>query len=131
MESEKALPMQLLLASEAAPRGSQLAALFLLDSLKSTDYVIAMNTHAALRRTLNSYEENPPSWLVESAITALSDERYLTGLQKAGWTSDTFFRMSYLADEDGDLTGALGHLKCTNAVPFLMEMARKTDGRRG
>ena len=130
MERESVLPMKLLLASEAAPRGSERAALFLLECLKNTDYEVAMNTHAALRFALNHYKANPPDWLAELAITALSDERQVTGLREAGF-SDTFFTMSYLADEDGGLTGELGYLKCANAVPFLIEMARKTDGRRG
>jgi len=131
MEKETSLPMKLLLASEAAPRGSERAALFLLESLKDTDYQTAMNTHAALRGAFTHYETNPPEWLVELAITALSDDRYVTGLEKAGWSRGTLKTMSYLADEEGDLTQALGYLKCTNAVPFLIEMARKTNGRRG
>jgi HEAT repeat protein len=130
MDNETSLPMKLLLASEAAPRGSERAALFLLESLKDTDYQTAMNTHAALRGAFTHYETNPPDWLVELAITALSDDRYVTGLE-AHWASGTTFTMSYLADEEGDLTLALGYLKCTNAVPFLIEMARKTNGRRG
>jgi HEAT repeat protein len=131
MENEKSLPMKLLFAAEAAPRGSQRAALFLLESMKNTDYVVSMNTHAALHFALDHYKENPPDWLVEMAITALSDERYVTGLEKAGWSRGTLHTMSYMADEDGDLTLALGYLKCTNAVPFLIELAKKTNGRRG
>jgi len=131
MKKERALSLKLLLASEAAPLGSERAAMFLLECMKNTDFEVAGNTHAALRFALNHYPSNPPPWLVELAITALSDDRYVTGLQKAGWTSDTFFTMSYMADEEGDLTSTLGYLKCTNAVPFLIQMAKKTNGRRG
>lgn len=131
MHEESALPMRLLLASEAAPLGSEPAALFLLECMTNTDYGVAQNTDTAIRFALNHYKDNPPDWLVEMAIAALSDERYVTGLEKAGMSSDSFFTMSYLADEHGDLTDALGYLKCTNAVPFLIDMAKKTDGRRG
>ena len=130
MSKEKNQPMKLLLASEAAPLGSEQAALFLLESMTNTDYVTAENTQAALRFVFGHYERDPPDWLFLMAIAALSDERYATGLQKAGWSSDTCFTMSYLADEGG-LTDALGYMKCTNAVPFLIEMVRKTNGRRG
>ncbi|MCX6925598.1 MAG: HEAT repeat domain-containing protein [Verrucomicrobia bacterium] len=122
--------MKLLLASEAAPLGSAQAALFLLECMTNTDYVTAGNTQAALRSAFGHYKHDPPEWLYLMAIAALSDERYVTGLQKSGWSSDTWFTMSYLADEGG-LTDALAYLKCTNAVPFLIEMARKTNGRRG
>jgi HEAT repeat protein len=131
MQEENALPMKLLLASEAAPLGSEPAALFLLKCMTNTDYQVAQNTDTAIRFALNHYEENPPDWLVKMAMATLSDERYVTGLQKSGMSSDTFFTMSYLADEHGRLTDALGYLKCTNAVPFLIGMAKKTNGRRG
>jgi HEAT repeat protein len=130
MNKEKTQAMKLLLASEAAPLGSQQAALFLLECMKDTDYVTAENTQAALRFAFGHYERNPPDWLFLMAIAALSDERYVTGLQKAGWSGDTRFTISYVADEGG-LTDALAYLKCTNAVPFLIEMVRKTNGRRG
>jgi HEAT repeat protein len=72
------------------------------------------------------------------ACAALSDDRYMTGLQNARingatnvFSGDTIIKMSYSADEDADLTRALGYLHCTNAVPFLIEMVTKTDGRRG
>ena len=101
------------------------AALFVLECMKNTDYPAAKNAQDAVRLALRHYEGNPPDWLVEMAIAALSDDRYVTGLQKANWSSDTFFTMSYLADEHSDLTRALGFSKCTNAVPFLIEMAKK------
>lgn len=131
MQNEKVLPMKLLLASEAMAKGSQAAALFVLDCLKTTDYQAVRNAQDALRLALYHHGQNPPAWMVQMAIAALSDERYATGMDKAGWSSDTKQTLSYLADEDGDLTFALGDLKCTNAVPFLIEMAKKTDGRRG
>jgi HEAT repeat protein len=131
LRDEKVVAMQLLLASEAMVRGSQIAALFVLENMTNTDYVIAHDTDDTLRLALGHYEKDPPKWLVEMAIAALSDERYVTGLQKVGWSGDTFFTMAYLADEEGGLPGMLGCLHCTNAVPFLIEMAKRTDGRRG
>ena len=125
MQDEKVLPMKLLLASVAMTVGSEKAALFVLECMKNTDYPAAKNAQDAVRLALRHYEGNPPDWLVEMAIAALSDDRYVTGLQKANWSSDTFFTMSYLADEHSDLTRALGFSKCTNAVPFLIEMAKK------
>jgi HEAT repeat protein len=131
MTGESALPMKLLLASEAAPRGSHTAALFLLESMKNTDYDLARNTLTAIHFALDNSTGNPPDWMVQMAIAALSDERYVTGLQKTGWSSDTQFKMSYLADEHADLTQVLGYLHCSNAVPFLIEMVKRTNGRRG
>jgi HEAT repeat protein len=131
IQKETSFPMKLLLASEAAPRGSQTAAQFLLANMATTDYEAARNTLMAIHFAMYNWKGKLPDWMVQMAIAALSDERYVTGLQKKGWTSDTQFRMSYLADEDANLTQVLGYLHCTNAVPFLIEMAKKTDGRRG
>ncbi|MDB6064930.1 MAG: hypothetical protein JWR26_1138 [Pedosphaera sp.] len=128
MEQEKAMPMKLFLASEATPRGSQRAAMFLLESLKDTDYEVALNTYAALRFALENYKDDAPDWLVQLVIAALSDDRYVTNLQKSGWNSPTIITMSRLAERIGELTYALGNSKCTNAVPFLIERARTTEG---
>jgi HEAT repeat protein len=138
MRKEKVLPMKLLLSSAAMAKGSATAALFVLECMTNTDYTVARNTQEALGLALNHSGTNPPSWLVEMACAALSDDRYMTGLQNARidgatnvFSSDTIIKMSYSADENSDLTRALGYSHCTNAVPFLIEMVKKTDGRRG
>lgn len=131
MNRETSLPMKLLLASEAASQGSQRGALFLFNSMTNTDYIAAQNIYTAIRGVFYHYKENPPNWLVEMAIVALSDDRYATGLKEAHFSDDERFTLSYVADEDGYLTGMLGSRHCTNAVPFLIGMAKKTDGHRG
>jgi HEAT repeat protein len=138
MQKEKVLPMKLLLASAAMAKGSQMAALFVLECMTNTDYTVARDTQDALRLALNHSRTNPPAWLVEMACAALSDDRYMTGLQNARidgatnvFSSDTIIIMSYSADENADLTLALGWSRCTNATPFLIKMAKKTNGRRG
>jgi HEAT repeat protein len=138
LRREKVLPMKLLLSAAAMSNGSATAAFFVLDCMTNTDYTVARNTQDALAMALNHSRTNPPPWLVEMACAALSDDRYMTGLQNAridGATnvlsSDTIIKMSYSADENADLTRALGYSHCTNAVPFLIEMVTKTDGRRG
>jgi HEAT repeat protein len=131
MDRESRFALKLLLASEAAPLGSPKAALFILDSMTNTDYRAAQNTFTAIRFIFSAYKENTPDWLVKMAEAALSDDRNVTGLQEVGWSRDTSFTMSYVADEDANLTLALGWSRCTNAVSFLIEMAKKTNGRRG
>ncbi len=131
MIAEKDLPMKLLLASVAASSGSEKAALFLLESMKDTDYHAVRNVHSALGYVFYSYGKKQPDWIVELVIASLSDRRYVTGLKKTNWSSETYFRISYLADEYGNLTYALGNVECRKAVPFLIEMAKRTKGRRG
>ena len=115
MQKEKVLPMKLLLASAAMAKGSQTAALFALGFMTNTDYTVARNTQDALRLALNHSETNPPAWLVEMACAALSDDRYMTGMQNARidgatnvFSSDMILKMSDAADEDADLTLAFG-----------------------
>lgn len=121
--------MRLYLAALAIPHGSRIAAMTLLEAMKSTDYKSVTNVHAALRMAIYSYESNPPDWLVQLAIAALADQRYVTGLEMTNWSKDTFFTVSYLADEHGNLTSAMGHLKCAQAIPVLTEMVRRDQAR--
>jgi HEAT repeat protein len=131
MQKEKVLPMKLLLASEAITRGSEAAALFLLECMKTTDYTVARDTQDTLRLALAHYQKNPPDWLVAMVIAALSDERQATGLGYRGFSSPTLSTLLSIADREGGLAEALGDQKCTNAVPFLMALAKKDDGGFG
>ncbi len=135
MLAEKQSPaLKLLLASQAALRGSDRALLFMLECLKSTTYHTVLNTHAAIGLTLTTFEEHKdaaPAWIAEMAMAALSDERQVTGLSKTTWASGTSFRVSYLADEHGHLTLALGSSRSPRVVPFLIALVNKTRCSRG
>lgn len=121
---------KLYLAALAGRAGSRVAEAHLSEAMKSTDYATVRNLHAALGIVLGGFEKNPPGWIIELILSSLSDERNVTGLEKTNWAQGTSFTISYLADEDAHLTWQLGRLKCRNAVPFLIEMAERTQ-RRG
>jgi HEAT repeat protein len=123
--------LQYLYAALAAGAGSAKAARFILGSLQETDYFIARRTHGAIATLMRRFEEACPEWVVEMAMAALGDERYVTGLEKTNYSSDTLFEVGYLADEDGRLAQALGRYKCEAAVPFLISLVERTGGRRG
>jgi HEAT repeat protein len=126
--------LKLLLASQAAVRGSDKALLFMLECMKSTTYHTVLNTHTAIGLALTAFEDHKdaaPAWAVEMAMAALSDHRQVTGLSKTTWASGTSFRVSYLADEQGQLTRALGLSRSPRVVPFLIALVKKTRGRRG
>jgi Leucine-rich repeat (LRR) protein/HEAT repeat protein len=131
MQGEEILPMKLLLASIAASAGSEEAALFLLETVKDTEYRTVTNLHCALWLTHARYmeyrracqEEPPPDWLVELSLAVLSDDRFVAGLEKANWEAGTSFTIS--SCETGHLIFALGELKCRKAVPLLIERAKK------
>ena len=131
IDEEPQYTMKLLLASQAAPLGSAKGALFILNSIKYTDYLPAQNTFWAIGFMWYPYQTNPPDWLVGMTELALADDRLVTGLKHAGRTDSSSFTMSSLADEDAELTLHLGNSHCTNAAPILIDMVKKTDGRRG
>jgi HEAT repeat protein len=129
MAAEKDPSMKLLLATIALRAGSQSAADCLLDALRQTDYLTLRDVHAALYSIAYDHEENLPAWLVAMIEATLSDERNVTGLHKTRWASDTKFIVSHVADEQGYLARALGHAKCREAVPFLLDRVRKQPAR--
>ncbi len=127
--SEKDDAMKLYLAALAAPRGSAIAALAMLDAMKSTEYETVTSVHGALSMVFHCCDSNPPDWLVELAIAALADQRQVTGLERSNWSQGTRFTISYLADEEGGITRALGHFKCRQAIPVLTEMVQRNQAR--
>ena len=130
MLAEKDSAMKLLLAAIAAENGSETAGLYLLETMKDTDYTTVTNVHDALGMVLAWHANDPPDWIRELVQAALSDERYVTGLDKTNWASGTTFQIWYLADEHGDLALRLGQFRCRKAVPFLIEMVKRTKGSR-
>ena len=128
MQAEQDQDNKLFLSAMVAPRGSSKAAMYLLERMKSTDYEEVRGTHIALRHTLYAWKADPPDWIVEMVKAVLADKRPVSN---PNYSSSTQLTVSYVADEDGNLTGALGRLRCKNAVPFLIEMCRKTEGARG
>jgi hypothetical protein len=127
LTAEKDPDMKLLIASQAASRGSRSAALFLLDSMKSTDNdcEAVSSTHIALRQTLYGLGADHPDWIVQLVISALADRRYVTNVDHS---SSDLLTISDHADEV--LTLALGYVKCRKAVPFLIQMCKDTKGAR-
>lgn len=132
MIAEKTVPaLRLLYAAVAASAGSEKAALEIFESMKSTEYDTVLNTLSALTWILHHSGSNPPSWIVEMAMAAVADDRYVTGMEKTDWAPGTLFCISYLADEYEDVVRSLGSLKCLAAVPLLLERLEKTDASRG
>lgn len=129
MAAEKNMPMKLLLATVATWHGSQPAAMHLLEMMKVTDYDTVVNVHRALRMLASQSDGPPQPWLLEMLKAALSDERHVTGLKNTRWATGTHFTIDYLADEDADLALVLGHWKCREAVPFLLDQVRAKPSR--
>ena len=129
LSAEKDRNMKLLIASLAAARGSSKGALFLLESMSTTDYETVQATHFALRRTLYGLEDDQPDWIVQLVVAALADQRYITPSDKE--QSPGFLTISRHADSTAYLTFALGTVKCRKAVPFLIQMCRDTEGDTG
>jgi len=120
MLGEEDPAMKLLLAALAANNGSEAAGLFLMESMKDTDCETVENVHEALKIVLTSHASDPPDWIVELVQAALSDDRDVTGLQNP--------QVWELAHNPGYLARALGHVRCRKAVPFLIEMVKRTNG---
>jgi HEAT repeat protein len=129
MDEEPEYAMKLLLASQAAPLGSAKGALFILNSIQDTDYYPAQNTFWAIDFLWYGYKTNAPDWLMGMTELALADDRPVN-VRNTSFAGNSF-TMSWLADEDAELALILGNSHHTNATPFLIEMARKTNGRRG
>ena len=118
--------MKLLLASVAAGSGSKTAALFLLDALKKTDFRTVSNVHTVLDRLLSQSGNPQPAWLIAMVEAALSDQRYATGVEEAGWGNDTRYTLSDLAEK---LLLTLGDVKCRQTLPLLVEKVKRTESR--
>lgn len=128
MAAEQDLPMKLLLASEAAPAGSESAAQLILDCLSDTDGQMVMSTLDAMKRLVYRYENRVPQWLLALTNYALHDDRRVTGTGMATWRYSAGYRVSYLAEHSIDLPGAFGYTKCKEAVPMLLELLKDPDG---
>jgi len=127
MQAERVLPMKLLLASIAAPAGSEEAALFLLEMTKETGYVAVANTRYALSLTCERYPSDPPDWesdlpdwLVELCLAASSDRRFITDFEGAGFSSEPHEISSCV---QSPMEGLLGS-RCRKAVPTLIDWAK-------
>jgi HEAT repeat protein len=134
--------VKLILASEAASAGSRRGALYLLEALARTDYHFAHDTRSAIAHALYQFDVDPPACLVELAILALQDDRYATDLEANAppsplggaplhWASGTQIRLSYVADEQANLTWALANTKAKHALPFLIDRVGRTGCQRG
>jgi hypothetical protein len=131
MRAERVAPMRLLLASVAAPAGSEDAAMFFLENMQDTDYFNVGNLHYALwimswRNSAGSpdgRERQLPEWLAELCLAVLSDNRLVTGMEKTNWAADTSFRVSSCHSDH--LIFALGDSKCRKAVPLLIQRLQR------
>jgi len=113
--------MKLLLAVTAARVGGQQAALFLLESMKETDYRRVVKTQQALHDVLGYYQSgDPPDWIIELAKAAMTDERMATG--KYYQTMEkTPFAISRLSGGPGMLAGS------RKEIPYLIELVERGD----
>ena len=131
MQAERIIPMKLVLASIAAPAGSEAAALYVLQTMKGTDYRTWKNLHDALQHISWKYgpyppyweKREPPAWLAELLLTICSDDRSVTGLEKTIFEKGTSFK---IADEFGMLPTVV-EWKYRGVVPLLNE--RVKNGR--
>lgn len=126
MNDEKDVHMKLLFAREAAYFGSEKAALFVLKCMSETDYEVVRSTHSALHDLLLRGERAVPRWIVAFTEAVLTDERSVTGQGIMQIASSS--KIADLADEAGNLTSALGSAKCKDALPLLIELARRKKG---
>jgi HEAT repeat protein len=132
MNAEKIVTSKLLLASIAARAGSQAAALYLLDTAKSADFLTVEALTSALS-DIYTYNEGyqgiwdkraeAPVWLLELFLALGTDDRLMTGTEKmnplrrispctiAAWSE------SFIAD--------LAHSKYRKVVPLLNERVKK------
>lgn len=152
MAAEPDPVMKLLLAAEAAGRGSKPAARCLLEGMKDSEYNAALNVQSALSRLMiHHFDQNQPAWLVAMIEAALSDDREVMRLEKTDPSSffgyecvrnpqesrrdktnrvrGAGFKVSRLAAEDSGLSRTLGNVKCRVSVPLLIELVRKTHSQ--
>ena len=133
MQAERKMPMKLLLASAAAVAGSEEAATLFLNTMKDTDYRAVVNLHYALWATYRNCtsrlpdgkREQPPTWLEELFLAALSDHRAVTGMEQTNFRKGTSFTVSSCATEK--LVFALEGARCRKAVPLLVERVKRRE----
>ena len=125
--TESNFPVQLLLAVEAAGRGSAEGKQFILRARKNLDYLRCQSALDALG-ALAEYD-NAPDWVFDEMIAALEDQRHITDLPP-DWAEGTSLTVSLLGDEVSLLTFRLGHRKYRPAVPALIKLATNRDHQR-
>lgn len=131
MSAEKEIQaLRFIYALIAAEAGSEIAGLEILEALKSTDYGTLRNAHTLLVHLLYN-ERGAPDWVVELALATIADDRFVTGTERTTVREGRTPRVSYLADESGGVVGALGSIKCRQAVPLLIDRVRKSEASRG
>jgi len=129
MEKETDIHVKLLLAAVAAMNGNVEAKSFIQGLAPDTDYNITISRLSTLGYLLHG--DHPPEWVFDAIHDALRDTRSVTGMEKTLWAKETRFEVSYLADEFGSFTRDERYAKNPKSVPVLIEMAKRTDGRRG
>jgi hypothetical protein len=122
MKAETLLPMKLLLAAVAARAGSEEAGLFLLETMKDTDYQTCLEFHDALFRVFQIGRSEPPAWVVELTLAVLSDKRLVTGMKQTGGAPIT--RVTVADCWTGNLLHAIEDSKTREAVPLLIERVK-------
>jgi hypothetical protein len=123
--------VKLLLATEAAMRGSDKAREHLTAWRTSTDFqtvLSGLDALSSMGRRENS--EDAPEWLADELIAALRDERKVYR-PPARSASGAYYEVWLLADDDAHATIALGEMKCRKAVPALVEVATRRSARYG
>ena len=126
MRAEKRLPVKLFLAVPAARAGSEEAALFLLKTMKDSDYRTRINVNDALEQLFGLFSYpcgQPPAWVVELSMAVLADDRLVTGLNAAGGGNGTSFTVATYG-VDG-LERGLCESGCRQAVPLLIQRLKK------
>jgi hypothetical protein len=129
MRRAKSLPMKLELAIVAAPAGSEAAALLLVQTMRSTDYLTWNNLHDALTflsfpygapRSSPLRKRDPPAWLQELFLATSSDNRSVTGLEKTNFEKGTSFTIS----SQFGMLPTLIDWRSPKAIPLLKERVR-------
>ncbi len=123
MQAEKNRPMKLLAATIAAPAGSEEAALYFLEAIKGTDYLMWRNVHDALQFTSWNYgvdprqweKTEPPAWCAELLLAVCSDDRSVTGLENTRFEKGTSFTIS----KEFGMLSTLVEWKFGGVVPLL------------
>jgi hypothetical protein len=123
--AEKRYALKLYLAGVAAGKGSQAAGLVLLEGMKNTDRRVVKNVSRSIWVGLMESDGKPADWLVELAMVVIGDTRKATvpgdrqGGPGGGGT------VGYVSQQEVELTGALGDLKCARAIPFLIQQVKE------
>jgi hypothetical protein len=128
MHKAQSLPMKLELALVAAPAGSEAAALLLVQTMRSTDYLTWNNLHEAFNFLALQYngrwsptkKREPPPWLEELFLATSSDNRPVTSLEKTAFEKGTSFTIS----SEFSMLPTLVEWKSPRAIPLLKERVR-------